>query len=105
MFHVVFLVKRHPDMTQEQFTNYWLEEHTPLTARTPGLRSYHCYPLTGVPGEPSPFDAIATVSFDDRAAYDFAMTSPEFAAALADAPNFQDTAATVAFFASEHIIK
>jgi uncharacterized protein (TIGR02118 family) len=104
MFHVVFLVKKRPDLSQEEFTRYWIDEHTLFTAKTPGLRAYHCFPMTGHPGAPPPFDAIAYISFDDRAAYDRAMASPEFAAALADAPNFQDTANTHAFFATQHII-
>jgi uncharacterized protein (TIGR02118 family) len=104
MFHVVFLVKRNPSLSQDAFTDYWINEHTPLTARVPGLRSYRCYPLTGYPDAEPPFDAVAVVAFDDEAAWQGAAASPEFAAAIADAPNFQDTATTVAFFAREHVI-
>ncbi len=104
MFHVVFLVKRNPRMTPAEFARYWIEEHTPLTARVPGLRAYRCYPASGPQeGEP-PFDGVAVLAFDDEAAYRAAVTGPEFAAAIGDAPNFQDADATTSFFAAEHVI-
>jgi uncharacterized protein (TIGR02118 family) len=103
MYHVVFLVKKRPDLTQQAFSRYWLDEHTPLTASVAGVCSYRCYPA--LPGQDdAPFDGVAILSFDDKAAADAAMASPAFAAALADAPNFQDTATTTAFFADERIV-
>ena len=104
MFHVVFLVKRRPEMTPEEFAAYWIGEHTPFTARVPGVRAYRCYPAAGAQQGTPPFDGVAVLSFDDEAAYRSALAGPEFAAALADAPNFQDTEATTAFFAAEHVI-
>jgi uncharacterized protein (TIGR02118 family) len=102
MYHVVFLVKKRPDMTQQEFSRYWLDEHTPLTASVAGVRSYRCYPALSE--TEAPFDGIAVLSFDDKAACDAALASPEFAAALADAPHFQDTAATTSFFADERVV-
>lgn len=102
MYHVVFLVKKRPDLTQEAFSRYWLDEHTPFTASVAGVRSYRCYPALA--GQNAPFDGVAILSFDDKAAADAAMASPAFAAALADAPNFQDTAATTSFFADERVV-
>lgn len=106
MFVVVFLVKKKPGMSQEEFASYWLNQHTPLTAKVPGLRAYRCYPAIGHPADQAqpPFDAVAICGFDDEAAWRQAEQSPEFAAAIADAPNFQDTEATMAFFAHEHVI-
>jgi uncharacterized protein (TIGR02118 family) len=104
VFTVVFLVKKKPSMSQEEFTRYWLEEHTPFTARVPGVRFYRCYPEGGHPGEAPPFDAVAVLGFDDEAAWRHAESSPEFAAAIGDAPNFQDTGATMAFYAAERVI-
>ncbi len=104
MFHVVFLVQKAPDMSPEDFTRYWVEDHTPLTAAVPGVRAYRCYPATGAPDGEPPVSGVAILSFDDEAAYHAAMAGPEFAAALADAPNFQDTAGTTALFATEHVI-
>jgi len=84
VFNVVFLVKRH--------------------ARMPGVRSYRCYPATGSPDGEAPFDGVAVLTFDDEAAYRTALAGPEFTAALADAPAFQDIEATTSFFAAEHVI-
>lgn len=106
MYHVVFLVKRRAGMSPEEFATYWIGEHTPFTARVPGVRGYRCYPALAAAaheGEPR-FDGVAILSFDDEAAYQAAVAGPEFAAAIADAPNFQDIEATTAFFASEHVI-
>lgn len=104
MFTVVFLCKKKASMTQEEFTKYWIEQHTPLTAKTPGVVQYRCYPMTGYPDKQPPFDAVAVLSFVDKAAYDAAMDGPEFQAALADAVSFQTTEETLSFFADEHII-
>ncbi len=104
MYHVVFLVKRNPQMSQAEFARYWIEEHTPFTARVPGVRAYRCYPVAGPQETTPPFDGVAILSFDDEATYRAAIASPEFAAAIGDAPNFQDTATTTSFFAAEHVI-
>ena len=104
MYHVVFLVKRHTSMTPEEFAAYWIESHTPFTAKVPGVRAYRCYPAAGAQSDTPPFDGVAILSFDDEAAYRVAIASPEFAAAIADAANFQDTAVTTSFFAAEHVI-
>ncbi len=103
MRHVVFLVKKRPDMSQEEFAHYWLNDHTPLTAKVKGVVGYRCYPALPGQGE-SPYEGVAILSFADDAAFEAAMESSEFASALADAPNFQNTRETVSFEASESII-
>jgi len=104
MFYVVFLVKKKAEMTQKEFINYWISEHTALTAKLPGIRAYHCFPMTGHDSQAPPFDAVAYVAFDDEAAWRVAERSPELAAALADGPNFQTVEDTMAFFAERHVI-
>jgi hypothetical protein len=47
---------------------------------------------------------VAVLSFDDRAAYEATIAGPEFAAAIGDAPNFQDVVVTTSFFGDEHVI-
>lgn len=105
MFTVVWLVKRRPDLSQEAFTRYWIEEHTPITAATPGMRAYRCYPMISFDGAAPAFDAIAFASFDDEAAWRTAERSAEFQAAVADAVNFQEIVATQEFYAQEFIIR
>jgi uncharacterized protein (TIGR02118 family) len=104
MFTVVFLVKKKASMSLQEFSDYWINEHTPLTKKAPGVVQYRCYPMTGYPDRQPPFDAVAILSFADKAAHDLAMASPEFKTALADAANFQTTEETLGFFADEFII-
>ena len=105
MYHIVFLVTRRADMTQDEFIAYWINQHTPLTAKLPGLRSYRCYPMIGqMDGPKPPFDAVAYIAFDDEASCRAALESEEFTTALADAPNFQQVDATYGFFAKEYVI-
>ena len=103
MYHIVFLVKRKADMTQEQFVDYWINQHTPLTAQVPGLREYRCYPLIASADDRTvPFDAVAYCAFDNEASCKAALASDEMAAAGADAVNFQTVDGTFGFFAREH---
>jgi uncharacterized protein (TIGR02118 family) len=105
MYHVVFLCTRKGDMTQQQFIDYWIVQHTPLTAKVPGLRSYRCYPAIGQMGEPpAPFDAIAVLAFDDEESCRAGLASEEFKTAVADGPNFQTVEATFGYLAQEFVI-
>ena len=105
MYHIVFLVTKKADMSQDEFINYWIEKHTPLTAKLPGLREYRCFPAIGPMGdEPPPFDAIAYVAFDDEASCRAALQSDEFKTAVSDGVNFQTVDATYGFFAREYRI-
>lgn len=105
MFTVVWLVKKRPDLSQEEFARYWIEEHTPITAATPGMRSYRCYPMIAHDGDISPLDGIAYATFDDEAAWKAAQQSPEMQAAIADSVNFQDVDNTRSFYANEFVIR
>jgi len=105
MFTVVWLVKKRLDLSQEEFTRYWIQKHTPITAATPGIRAYRCYPMTAHDGAEPAFDAIAFATFDDEAAWRSAEQSSEFQAAVEDAFNFQDIDKTQEFFAQEFIIR
>jgi len=104
MYNVVFLIKRNPAMSQAEFSAYWIDQHTPLTAKVPSLLTYRCYTAT-VPQEgPSPFDGVAILSFADEATYHTALEGTEFKAAIGDSPNFQDLDHTTSFVANEHVI-
>ena len=97
MFTVVWLVKKRADMTQEEFTRYWIDEHTPLTAATPGIRTYRCYPMVGHDGNPPAFDAIAFAQFDDEAAWRAAERSPELAGSDSRCGQFSNSGADARF--------
>jgi uncharacterized protein (TIGR02118 family) len=99
MYSVVFLVKKKADMTQDEFARFWIEDHTPFTAKVAGIRSYRVYPFHD--GQTGPFDGAAVISFDDQESCERALASPEFEAALADAVNFQTINETISFTADE----
>ncbi len=104
MFDVIFLVKRNPKMTQAEFADYWVNEHTPLTSKVPGVTSYVCYTATGAPEGTPAYDGIAILTFENEEAYTRGIASEEFIAAIADAPNFQNTESTTAILADRHVI-
>ena len=99
MYSVVFLVKKKAGMTQAEFARFWIEDHTPFTAKVTGIRSYLVYPFHD--GQTGPFDGAAVISFDDKESCDRALASAEFKAALADAVNFQTIDETFSFTADE----
>jgi uncharacterized protein (TIGR02118 family) len=101
---VIFLVKRKESMTQAEFADYWINQHSALTAKVPGLRSYVCYTTNGAPVGVTAFDGVALCTFDTEEDYERGIASPEFATAVADGPNFQNTELTTAIFADKHVI-
>ena len=90
MFNVMFVLYERDGLDRDEAQRYWRETHGPLVAKFPGLRRYAQIHAVGAPqGEPA-FLGFATLEFDDAAAFEKVMVSPEFAAALADAVNFTD---------------
>jgi len=104
VFTVIFLVKRNESMTQEEFADYWINQHTPLTAKVPGMRSYICYTTTGAPNGMAAYDGVALCTFDSEEDYQRGIASEEFKTAVADGSNFQNTELTTAIFADMHVI-
>jgi uncharacterized protein (TIGR02118 family) len=77
MVKVIFCLKRRSDVSAEEFSRYWREEHGPLVrarAATLGIRRYiQCRPVLGpaasslaaVRGSVERFDGVAELWFDD----------------------------------------
>ncbi len=75
MIKVFSFLKGRTDWTQEQFQRWWLEEHVPNARKLPGLRKYTVCLTTGStthPNDAPPFDGVAELWFDDRAALEHA---------------------------------
>jgi len=90
MFTVSFVIYEKAGMPRDEALRYWREEHGQIVARIPGVRSYVQQHAVGAPeGEP-PFLGLAWLSFDDQESFASVAGGPEFAAALADLPNFGD---------------
>ncbi|QEC47245.1 EthD family reductase [Baekduia soli] len=89
MFTVIFEIYRRADRTQEQMREHWLGVHKELGMKIPHVVGYRLCPVTeaaGVEGEE--IAGFAIFDFDDRAGYEAALQSPEFAETAADAGEF-----------------
>lgn len=91
MAKAVFLFKRRPDMTAEEFRRYWREVHAPIGTALPGLRRYvQNHVSATLDGLPAPYDGFAELWFDDMSSLEQALASPESQAAMSDSANFLD---------------
>ena len=71
------------------FDKYYFDKHVPLAKKIPGLRKYEVSDGAIVtPAGPSGFHLIAVLHFDDVAAIQRALASPQGQAAAADLQNF-----------------
>lgn len=83
MIKTIGLLGRKSGWTHEQFMTHWVEVHAPLAHAVPGLRRYvqdHIVAeRTRADIDPLAveIDGIAELWFDDRAAYERALASPE----------------------------
>ena len=89
-------------MAPEDFHQHWRSRHAALIVRLPGIRRYvQNFPATA----DAPYDAIAESSFDDTAAMKALARTPEYAAVLADEPDFIDRPSMGSIITEEHVIK
>jgi len=78
------------------FERYYIDTHTPIALKVKGLRRFEISRvLATADGSPSPFYRTADLYFDDTAAMQKALTSPEGQAAAGDIPNFASGGATM----------
>ncbi len=107
MVKMLIFFKRKPGMSVEAFQNHWRTVHAGIIARLPGIRGYvqnHVLLSSYRKSEPA-FDAVAESSFDDTQAMKSLAGSPEYAAVLADEPNFIDRSTMQSIVTDEHVIK
>lgn len=104
MKKMVGLLARRPDMSPEQFREYWSTTHATITAKVPGLRSYVqnvCLPDEG--GDP-PYDGVAILGFDDDEGMQKAMATPEWEAVLDDVTKFVDGSRLVIMTGEDNVV-
>lgn len=70
------------------FDRHYFEVHAPLASKMPGLRRMEVARVTGSPAGSTEYHMVAEMYFDDRAAGDAAMASPEGRAAGKDLMSF-----------------
>lgn len=104
MFTVTFVLHEKSGLAREEALRYWREQHAPIVAAVPGVRGYvQQHAVAGPDGEP-PFLGVASLSFADEDAFSTAAATPEFAAALADVPNFADAEQLPTAFTEEVVV-
>lgn len=117
MIKFVMCLTRHPDMSREQFMDYWQNEHAPFfmkNAATMRAKKYVQSQTIDTPlnaglresrGMQPEYDGVAEVWFDSEQDLMEAMSSPagqELGAALAkDESNFIDHSKSAAFIVRE----
>ena len=107
MVKIVIFFKRKPGMSVEDFQKHWRTTHADIIVKLPGIRRYiqsHVLASAYRKGEPV-YDAVAESYFDDTQAMKALAKMPEYAAVLADEPNFIDRASMGSIIADEVVIK
>src|ERR1700674_4604149 len=72
----------------KSFDRYYVETHTPLVKKLPGLRRLEITKVTGTPSGATDIYQVAELYFDDAAARDRALASKEGKAVVDDIPKF-----------------
>lgn len=95
------------DVSEEEALRHWRTHHVQLVRALPGLRRYvqnHCTqgPAADA-GAKLPYTGLGEVWFEDFAAAQAAMQTPEWKVVLEDAATFMDMARLTAVWAHEHV--
>ena len=90
MFTVTFVLYEKDGSDRTEALRYWRDTHGAIVRKVPGVTRYVQQHAVAAPDGTPPFLGVASLSFADQEAFGVAAASPEFAAALADVPNFAD---------------
>jgi uncharacterized protein (TIGR02118 family) len=86
------------------FDKYYVETHTPLAKKMPGLRKLQISKGTvATPAGPSGIYLIAELTFDSMAAIQAAFASPEGKATAGDLPNFASGGVDIVLFDTREV--
>lgn len=90
----VFIARRRPDLTIEEFQRHWRNQHAAITRTFPNVKRYvqnHAVVRDGRLVMSSPrFDVFSELDFDSPDAMDASWSSPEYLDGEADENNFMD---------------
>jgi uncharacterized protein (TIGR02118 family) len=103
MIKTIGTAYRRPDFNMPDFIKYWIDVHAPISARAPGMRGYVVSEVMRKTQGELEVDAFVEQWFDDDAALEKAMASPEIAEAWADVPNYAKTTGTF-WVVKEHVL-
>ena len=105
MFKAQIWLKKKDGMSAEDFQQYWLEKHAPISRDGyEHLKGYVVNVATGAPrGQELPFDGIAELTWESRDDFAADMKSDAGKAGADDLPNFTDGFGMV--FVEQHVVK
>jgi uncharacterized protein (TIGR02118 family) len=86
-FKFMVLIKKQDAVSFEEYERYFMDTHLPYVLAIPGLQGYKIN-MRHPTDDSAQYDGISEFWFDDRAAFDSAMASPETKATLDDAAKF-----------------
>ena len=89
-----FLVKK-PEMSQEEFENYWLNVHAKFALSVPHVLRYSINLVDSTRFPQLGFDGISELWFESEAALTAALESPEGKTLLGDSANFVERGMSV----------
>ena len=107
MIKVVTAIKRRSDLSVEAFQDHWLNRHSEVVLRLPGILRYHQSHLRAsgyAEGEPV-YDGVAEVWFEDLAAMRALVGTAEHNALLEDEDRFLNRDVMVTLLTTEHVAK
>lgn len=120
MIKFVYCVRRHPDVSPEEFLDYWLNKHGPLVRECATALKAKRYvqshvldsPLNAIAretrGAKEPYDGLTELWWDSEADLAAAMQTPEGQEAnrrlAIDEGRFVDLGQSSVFFTREHTI-
>jgi uncharacterized protein (TIGR02118 family) len=105
MVRVHIWLRKKDGMSAEEFRDYWLTRHAPIAGEGyEHLRGYVVDLVTRVPeGQESPYEGVATLSWDDRDGMRSDLGSEVAKRAGDDLANF--TSAYGLLFVEQHVVK
>ena len=103
MIKTIGTAYKRDDFTHDEFFDYWMNVHAPISRQAPGLRGYVVTELLRRIGGELEVDGFVEQWYDDEAALERATNSPEGQAAWADDGNYAKTTGTF-WVAKQHII-
>lgn len=121
MIKLTFCLRRQPHLTREQFQAHWIGPHGDIMLRNKRALGYRRYVqshtiggdlaqrIEGSRGGPAPYDGTAEVWWDDMAAFERSLRSPEGRAAgrelFEDEKRFIDLANSPVWLSAEKVIE
>jgi uncharacterized protein (TIGR02118 family) len=99
----VGLLKRRPDMTQDEFFAYWIETHAALARQVVGLRGYRINRLLGQT-PPMGWDGLGELWFDSPEAAEEGLAGTSDLARRIDDDLRRFVGERVTFYTQSHVI-